>query len=277
MGLSLFASRQNALIFLVKHLKKTFQCKTCPVLLFASACRVGGSFFRVRGPLLFGISSPKLTEWFLHAEIACLAPLEEIWRQKSSQKSDPLWEFVKVIESKKCFTEFVFFLAEVSEGFRHERGEDKNCDGIIVEKNKVCERMWKRTHSAGGKKKSQKRSRNQHQKIFYSVISKIAFSVLSSFPPNSLALSHSGNVEKPEKRMFKNLFLKKKKHQPAQLCVQRRESKRILFEKRRGFFISFQFQFRSESCDVCCLRDCDCVRVIKLKFFFKNYIIISEK
>lgn len=50
------------------------------------------------------------------------------------------------------------------------------------------------------------------------------------------------------------------------------------FRKTSRIFISFQFQFRNESCDVCCLRDCECVRVIKLKFFFKkNYIIISEK
>lgn len=127
-------------------------------------------------------------------------------KAKVRGKVDSLWEFVKVIGSKKCFKEFVFFLREVSQGFRHERGEDKNCDGIIVEKNKVCERMWKRTHRAGRREKEVAKEKSKPTpENFYSVISKIAFSVLSSFPPtrsHSLTPTMSKNQKKECLRIF---------------------------------------------------------------------------
>lgn len=273
MGLSLFASRQNALLFFGETFeKKLFNVKRAQFCFSRALVELEEVFFTFVG---LRYSKFCRRSWQSDFSTQKIASEVQDLMVESWQKSDSLWEFVKVIGSKKCFKEFVFFLREVSKGFR-ERGRQK----LRWDHRRKEQSLWKNveTHTlglVGGKKKSQKRSRNQHQKIFHSVISKIAFSVSSSFLPNSLALSHSGNVEKPEKRMFKNLFWKKKPSASTIVCAALRIEENS-FRKTSRIFISFQFNLETNLVMCAVFANVNVYEWLNWSFSStKNYIIIS--
>lgn len=245
MGLSLFASRQNALLFSVKHLKKkTFQCKTCPVLLFASACRVGGSFFFTFVGLRYSkIRRPGLQTDFSTQKIASKVEVDEMSVvEKFPAKKWFAMGICKSDQVEKVFQRICLLLVR---GFRRlstrerERGRQK----LRWDHRRKEQSLWKNveTHTLGlvGREKevAKEKSKPTPENFSFRDLENRFFSFVFLPPTSSHSLTPA--MSKNQKKECLRIFFWKKKHQPAQLCVQRWESKRILFEKRRGFSFLF--------------------------------------
>lgn len=124
-------------------------------------------FFFIRGPSLFKILSPKLAEWFLHAEDRQRSSHRPRFEGKSLHKSDSLWEFVKVIGSKKCFKEFVFFLRR---GFKRlsREGKTKIAMGSSSKRTKFVKECGNAHTRAGSEgKRSRKREVETNTRKFF--------------------------------------------------------------------------------------------------------------
>lgn len=122
--------------------------------------------------------------------------------------------------------------------------------------------MWKYKYKRAEKEVAEEKSDKPIQKfIFHSVISKITF---RSFLPHLSFPLPASNVERKKRTRKKNERLR---------IFQDNEARRVVCAAREFFKLIFrlQFQFRGE---YLVMWLCG---VIKLKLFFLNYIIISEK
>lgn len=188
MGLSLFASRQNALLFFGETFeKKLFNVKRAQFCYSRALVELEEVFFHVRGPSLFKNSSPRLADWFLHAK-----DRQQSWSRQdfSGRKvSAEKWFAVGICKSDQVEKVFQRICLLLVRGFKRlstrerERGRQK----LRWDHRRKEQSLWKNveTHTLGlvGREKEVAKEKSKPTpENFHSVISKIAFSVSSSFP-----------------------------------------------------------------------------------------------